>query len=182
MVYWKGALYLYGGFYDESYLDLEQTTILRKYDLTSKTWTLRQSTEKLTVADFGMAMYQDTLFSFQAYYLNDDIMTDVYKINLNNEKSDWEIVLWSTDGDSPQGCYAMASSGAMVWLFGGYTDERLRNDVMTVDLCKHYSAKSVLLFESKSASYDSISPRAGHSLIPVADKLLTFGGREGTSL
>jgi N-acetylneuraminic acid mutarotase len=182
MVYWKGALYLYGGYYDESFLDLEQTTILRKYDLTSKTWSIRKSTEKLSVTDLDMVIYQDTLFAFQGYNLINSDVTDVYKINLNDDKSDWEIVKYSSQGANSEGSYATDSYGAKVWFFGGFAGERKRNDVITVDLCKHYLAKPVLLFETKSASYDSISPRAGHSLIHVADKLLTFGGRDGTTL
>jgi hypothetical protein len=192
MVYWSGCLLFYGGYYNESSLDLQQTTVLRLYDFTAKTWVIVDSLIRETISEFGMLVYQDTLFTFQGLSITEGYWFKVYKLKLRDVSSQWEEVSYSNDDSFPQYAYAMDEHDGTVWFFGGWSNSTyinsnhtyidIWNKVTSVDLCKSYSAQPKLVFKLRSAGYDSISPRAGHSLIPIADQLLTFGGRDGSKL
>jgi hypothetical protein len=186
MVYWSGVLLFYGGYYNESFLDKQQTTLVRKYDFDSQIWTIFQNSEGETISEFGMVVYQDTLFAFQGYSIAEHYWTSVDKLNLTDVSPTWEEVNFDFDDSFPQSAYAMDEHNGTVWFFGGWSTDYeyldIWNKVMSVDLCKPYTAESELFFELKGEGYDAISPRAGHSLIPVADQLLTFGGRNGATV
>jgi hypothetical protein len=188
MVYWRGFLLFYGGYYNESFLDKDQTTHLSKYDFKNETWINMGDGDDLTMSEFGMQVYQDTLFTFQGASLDEGSWLSVYKLKLDDHDLYWEEVSYNFTRSHPRYSYAMDELNGKVWFFGGFSSYYskgqiiLRNDVMVADLCMHYTAKSELVFELATAGYDSISPRAGHSLIPIADQLLTFGGRDGTSV
>jgi hypothetical protein len=178
MVYWSGYLLFYGGYYNQSFLDKQQTTILRKYDFVTQTWTIFQNSEHEAISEFGMLVYQDTLFTFLGNTVNDFYL---YKLKLNSASPTWEELSWYYYDMFPLYSYAMDEHNGTVWFFGGWTGDShsdfldIWNLMWSVDLCKPYTAVLEITFEVKSYGYDAISPRAGHSLIPVAGKLLTFG-------
>ncbi len=178
--FYNGALYFFGGNDYVGSLDVN----LYKFDLLTSEWSVVSmlTSERPYGRIMGGSAIVGSYYYIIGGYCNDlyhDI-PDIWRVDLSIYPTSWEYINMEHDPyyeHLARDGFGYAFSDSKVFIFGGWTYNGIKNDLLELDPSKVY--EGVLPFQWKIMSELAVIPtaRVGHAMEVYNENLYILGGK-----
>lgn len=171
--YLNGFIYWIGGKSDNEDMHMY------KYDISTLTWSVVSTTNTPAHRYYGgSALHNQVFYLFPGFNNDGATISDISSLDLSKANPTWQVEPITMNAEIiNRNSYSIAQDKNLVWVFSGWVDDKLKNDLIYFDLSSWPIKVSTLTDASLNppARYD-------HTMNIVNDKLFIFGGRDRTSL
>lgn len=177
MQYYKGALYMFGGFDYKNPMQIE----LYKFDIDSEQWT---RIEILGLKPPGriysrMMVHNSYFYILHGYQADLGLeIPNLWRINLDNPVQ-WEEILYDPTDKiieaAKRDAFGYVVNEDKLIIFGGFNDLGVKNDILTLDLSK-LNPEHTFRYEILAKDAAVPTPRASHAMEIIGEKLYILGG------